>query len=124
MVQHLSMRSRASLVGIATVYGLDGWGSIRGRGKRFFTIPQRQNRLWGPPGLASNKDSGLLSLGIKRLGREADHSPPCSAEVKMEQYLQSPICIHGIILNKLSIGTTLLLGSEGKAIPVTGRGGQ
>jgi hypothetical protein len=25
---------------------------------------------------------GSLSLGVKRLGREADHSPPSSAEVK------------------------------------------
>jgi hypothetical protein len=25
---------------------------------------------------------GALSLGVKRLGREADHSPPSSAEVK------------------------------------------
>jgi hypothetical protein len=26
--------------------------------------------------------SGTLSLGVKRLEREADHSPPSSAEVK------------------------------------------
>jgi hypothetical protein len=32
------------------------------------------------------------SLGVKRLGREADHSPPSSAEVKewAELYLHSP----------------------------------
>jgi hypothetical protein len=28
------------------------------------------------------EDTRALSLGIKRLGREADHSPPSSAEVK------------------------------------------
>jgi len=35
---------------------------------------------------------GALSLGVKRLGREADHSPPSSAEVKelMELHLHSP----------------------------------
>jgi hypothetical protein len=35
---------------------------------------------------------GALSLGVKRPGREADHSPPSSAEVKecMELYLHSP----------------------------------
>jgi hypothetical protein len=35
---------------------------------------------------------GALSLGIKRLGREADHSLPSSAEVKewVELYLHSP----------------------------------
>jgi hypothetical protein len=35
---------------------------------------------------------GALSLGVKRPGREADHSPPSSAEVKecVELYLSSP----------------------------------
>jgi hypothetical protein len=35
---------------------------------------------------------GALSLGIKRPGREDDHSPPSSAEVKelVELYLHSP----------------------------------
>jgi hypothetical protein len=34
---------------------------------------------------------GALSLGVKRPGREADHSPPSSAEVKecVELYLHS-----------------------------------
>jgi hypothetical protein len=33
-----------------------------------------------------------LSLGVKRPGREADHSPPSSAEVKewVELYIHSP----------------------------------
>jgi hypothetical protein len=33
-----------------------------------------------------------LSLGVKRPGRDADHSPPSSAEVKecMELYIHSP----------------------------------
>jgi hypothetical protein len=35
---------------------------------------------------------GALSLGVKRPGREADHSPPSSAEVKewVELYLHFP----------------------------------
>jgi len=35
---------------------------------------------------------GALSLGVKLPGREADHSPPCSAEIKdrVELYLHSP----------------------------------
>jgi hypothetical protein len=34
-------------------------------------------------------------------GREADHSPPFSAEVKewVELYLHSPIRIHGVVLS-------------------------
>jgi hypothetical protein len=32
-------------VGIAMGYELDGWASILGRGKRFFSTPQRPDRL-------------------------------------------------------------------------------
>jgi hypothetical protein len=35
--------------GIAMGYGPDGRSSIPGRGKRFFSIPQRPELLWGPP---------------------------------------------------------------------------
>jgi hypothetical protein len=38
--------------------------------------------LWGSPSLLSNGYQGLFPLGVKRPGREADHSPPSSAEVK------------------------------------------
>jgi hypothetical protein len=44
--------------------------------------------------------AGALSPGVKRLGREADHSPPSTAEVKkMELYPHSPIRLHGVMLN-------------------------
>jgi hypothetical protein len=53
--------SRDSAVGIATGYGLDDRGV------------------------------GTVSPGLKRLGREADHSPPASAEVKkMWIYTSTP----------------------------------
>jgi hypothetical protein len=54
---------------------------------------------------------GALSLRVKRLGREADHSPPSSVEIKerVELYLPSPIRLHGVALSykKRSTGTTL-----------------
>jgi len=35
--------------------------------------------------------AGALTPGVKRPGREADHSPPCSAEVKKERsYTSAP----------------------------------
>jgi hypothetical protein len=38
--------------------------------------------------------------GVKRQGREADHSPPTSIEVKkMYIYIHSPIRPHGLVLN-------------------------
>jgi hypothetical protein len=44
-----------------------------GRGWEFFSSPPCPDRLWGPE---------ALSLGVKWLGSEADHSPSISAEVK------------------------------------------
>jgi hypothetical protein len=43
----------------------------------------------------------VLSLVVKRLGREADHSPPSRVEVKewVELYLYSPIRLHGVVLS-------------------------
>jgi hypothetical protein len=43
--------------------------------------------------------SGFLPPGVKQPGREADHSPPTSAEVKKTGlYIHSPIRPHGIVL--------------------------
>jgi hypothetical protein len=44
---------------------------------------------------------GALSLGVKRPGHEADHSPPSSAEVKNAWSYTStlPIRIHGVVLS-------------------------
>jgi hypothetical protein len=43
----------------------------------------RQERLWGSPSLLPIQwVSGALSLGVKWPGRETDHSPPSSADVK------------------------------------------
>jgi hypothetical protein len=51
-------------------------------GARIFSSPCLLDRSWRPPTFLSNEYRGALSPGIKRLGREADHSPPTSAEVK------------------------------------------
>jgi hypothetical protein len=44
---------------------------------------------------------GALSLGVKRPGRESDHSPPLSAEVKNAwSYTSTPsIRFHGVVLS-------------------------
>jgi hypothetical protein len=44
---------------------------------------------------------GALSLGVKRPEREADHSPPSSAEVKNAwSYTTTlPIRLHGVVLS-------------------------
>jgi hypothetical protein len=63
--------------------GLDGWGSITGTGKRFFSIPQHPDWLQGSPNLLSDGHHMLAVFpSVKQLGCEAGHSPPSSAEVK------------------------------------------
>jgi hypothetical protein len=44
---------------------------------------------------------GSLSLRVKRPGREANHSPPSSAEVKnaWSYTSTSPISLHGVVLS-------------------------
>jgi hypothetical protein len=69
-----------SSVGIATDYALDGpWIESRW-GARFFAHVQT-----GPGAYPASCTIGTVSFpGVKRPGRGADHSPPCSAEVENE----------------------------------------
>jgi hypothetical protein len=67
--------------GIATGYGLGGWGSIPGRGRKFVSIPVSRPAL-GPTQSSTQWVKGAVFPGVKRPGREADNWPPTSAEVK------------------------------------------
>jgi hypothetical protein len=70
--------------------GVLGFDSRRGLGIFLFTTASRT--ALGPTQPPIQWVPRVLSLGVKRLGREADHSPPSSAEVKerVEVYLHSP----------------------------------
>jgi hypothetical protein len=69
---------------IATGYGPDEWGIrvLVPIGSRILISPYCPDRLWGPLNLLSNAYWGVFPRGVKQQGREADHSPPTSAEVK------------------------------------------
>jgi hypothetical protein len=79
---------RDSSVGIATRYELDRPG-IESRWKRDFQHPSR-------PALGTHPASCTMGTwsfpGVKRPGRDVDHPPPSSAEVKerVQLYLYSP----------------------------------
>jgi hypothetical protein len=71
-------------VGIATGYGMD---DQRGRSSspgwpRIFSSPILPDRIWGPPNPPIQRVTGALSPGVKRQGREDDHSPPTNTGVK------------------------------------------
>jgi hypothetical protein len=70
--------------------GALGFDSRRGLEIVFFTTASRT--ALGPTQPPIQWVPGALSLGVKRPGSEADHSPPTSAEVKecMQLYLHSP----------------------------------
>jgi hypothetical protein len=77
-----SLQSHDSSVGIALRYGLDDRGSrVRfPAGTGNFSLHHRvQNGPTKPP---TQWLPGALPLGLKQPGRETDHSPPSSAEVK------------------------------------------
>jgi hypothetical protein len=76
-------KSRNRSVGIATGYGPDGLGSIPGSAI-FFLLHSFQTGPEVHP-VSCLVGSGDLSPGVKRMGREADHSPPPSVEVKNGQ---------------------------------------
>jgi hypothetical protein len=65
---------------VGTVTGLraDDWGSITGRDWGYFLLTTAVLRPTQPP---LQWVAGALNPGVKRPGREDDHSPPSSAEV-------------------------------------------
>jgi hypothetical protein len=87
--------SRDSSVGIALGYGLDD----RGSGVRFpartgnYSLHHRVQNGSGAHPASYPMDTRGSFPGVKRLGRETDHSPPSSAEFKecVELYLHFPI---------------------------------
>jgi hypothetical protein len=83
------LRSVAFFSNYLFLFGVLGFDSRRGLGIFLFTTWSRT--ALGPTQPPIQWVPGVLSLGTKRLGRETDHSPPSSAEVKecVELYLHS-----------------------------------
>jgi hypothetical protein len=86
-VHFLGQNQRKWSVLVDRVLGFD---SRRGPGIFLFTTASRA--ALGPTQPLIQWVPGVLSLGLKRPGRETDHSPPSSTEAKerVELYLHSP----------------------------------
>jgi hypothetical protein len=84
---------------------------LRGLGIFLFTTASR--KVLGPTQPPIQWVSEALTLGVERLGREAEHSSPSRSDVKkcVELYLHSPIRRHGVVLN-------LKKGSTGTILPI------
>jgi len=66
-------------------------GSNPSRGTRCFSSPESPGRVWGPPSPLFNGYRSSLR-GVKRLGREADHSSPSGTKAKYEwSYSSDPL---------------------------------
>jgi hypothetical protein len=81
------IKSRDSTVSIVTGYGRDSWVSIPSGSKKFFSTPERvdsraSRSVLGPTEPPIQLVMGNISLGVKRPGHEARHSPPSSAKLK------------------------------------------
>jgi hypothetical protein len=89
------LRSRDSVVGIVTGYGLDdrGVGVWVPVASRIFSSPSRPYRVWGPPNVISN---GYRGGGGKAAG---SWSWPLTSNKCRGLYIHSPIRLHGVVLN-------------------------
>jgi hypothetical protein len=74
---------------------------IPGGGVGIFLCTTASRTALGPTQPPIQWVPGILSLGVKRPGREADHSPPSSAEVKNAWSYTSapPIRLHSAVLS-------------------------
>jgi hypothetical protein len=81
-------------------YGMNSPGSFPVTGKiipLYFTASRPALGLTQPP---IQQVPGTLSSGVKWVGREADHSPPSSAEFKNGGAIPPlPIRLHGVVMN-------------------------
>jgi hypothetical protein len=85
-------KSRGSSGSIVSDYRLDDRGSIPTEAEDFSSNPCVQTGSGAHPASCPMDTGGLFPWGKARPGRDADHSPPSSAEVENEQelYLLSP----------------------------------
>jgi hypothetical protein len=85
-------RKRNSVVSVATKLRIGKPRkrvSIPGKSNRFFSPPDCPDLLWSSPRLLFNGYGGLYPPGVKRPGREADHSAPSNTEINNEWHCTS-----------------------------------
>jgi hypothetical protein len=106
------------------LYILDERGFDSRQGLGIFLFTTASKTALGPTQPPIQLVLGALSLGVKRLGREANHSPPSSAEVKnaWNNIFTLPIRLYGVVLGK-STGLRKIFdfSPSGISVPVRAR---
>jgi hypothetical protein len=93
------LKSQDFSVGIATGYGLDDSGSIRGRVTIIFSSITFRSAL-APTKHSIEWALGTVSPPVKRLERGAKHSPLSSAEINNDGIITPlRISLHGVVIN-------------------------
>jgi hypothetical protein len=67
--------------------------------QEIFLVSMTSRSATGPTQPSIQRVPRAVSPGIKRQGREAASSPPCSVEAENGGALRSSIRLHGVILN-------------------------
>jgi hypothetical protein len=89
-----------SSVGIVTWLRAGRSGFESQQGLKIFLFATSSRPALGPTQPPIQGVPGALSMGVRRLGREADHSSPSSAEVKNAWSCIStpPVRLHGVVI--------------------------
>jgi hypothetical protein len=93
LVFDVNSRSRVRSIVVTTSNGLDG------QQMQDFSLLHNVQTGSGAHPASYPMGTGATSPELKRSGREADHYPPSSADIKNELYSHSPICLDGVVLN-------------------------
>jgi hypothetical protein len=86
-------------------------GSISRRKKKLFSDPKLPEKLWAPKASYSKGVWNYFLGGAKQPGREADNSPPSSAEVKNEWSYTSSAPYAFVACKRITLFFFLLYGT-------------
>ena len=88
-------------------------------GKRVFSSVGRPNRPWRPPSLLFNWYREFFP-GVKRPGRQVNHSPPSSDDIKNKWSCTSTtlICLNGVDREKSTFAFLSRFATNIKAVKI------
>lgn len=88
-------------------------------GKRVFSSVECPNRLWRLPSLLFNGYRGFFP-GVKRTGRQVNHSPPSSDDIKNKWSCTTTtlLCLNGVDREKSTFAFLGRFATNMKAVKI------